>query len=349
MKNQYHRSFLMLSAWILAMVSTDASAALFCVNTVATLQSALTTSGTNGQDDQINIVAGTYSLGAAGLQFGSSEANSLTIFGGYTAGCAQLTSAATKLDGQSLQRPLRIIQNSTSNSASVHVERLTFISGHASSETGGGLEVVTTNAEVRIESSRFLANHAEIASGALFVNTNGLIRLRNNLFFLNDATNIGALQLLTGNSVAYITGNTFVSNSTATTNGVGAVNVGSTTGTHFWFCNNILWNNNANGGADLYASAAVVLRNNDIGVLAGVAPDPMSQLNQNVDPQFASCSGFLCFSFELQRASALVDAGDDAPPDGTGSFDLAGKLRRIGAHVDIGAYEQDVLFRDGFD
>ncbi len=33
---------------------------------------------------------------------------------------------------------------------------------------------------------------------------------------------------------------------------------------------------------------------------------------------------------------------------GSGSLDLGGSQRLIGAHVDIGAYESDVLLRDGF-
>ncbi len=68
----------------------------------------------------------------------------------------------------------------------------------------------------------------------------------------------------------------------------------------------------------------------------------------SVDPQFADC-GFLCIGFELERGSPLVDAGDDAPAGGMTATDLAGKPRTIGARVDIGAYENDLLFADGFD
>lgn len=38
--------------------------------------------------------------------------------------------------------------------------------------------------------------------------------------------------------------------------------------------------------------------------------------------------------------SLLIDAGFDAPPGGTSSLDAAGASRTLGAHIDIGAYEQ---------
>lgn len=51
----------------------------------------------------------------------------------------------------------------------------------------------------------------------------------------------------------------------------------------------------------------------------------------------------------LASKSALVNAGDDAPGYGIGTLDLAMQTRVVGAHVDIGAYEnQDLIIRDGF-
>ena len=328
----------------------NAHAALFCVNSVAGLNFALTASRDNGQNDQIDIVAGSYALNASGLQFISSEANSISIFGGYNADCSQLTTAVTSLNGENINQVLRVLQGSMSTAASIHIERITFIAGKAGTDGGGRLLAISQNGEVRIESNRFLLNHAENYAGAIYINTGGLITLRNNLFYLNSALQAGAGELQTSNSVAYITGNTLVGNSGATvTNGIGGLYVASNSGTNFWLSNNILWNNNANGGVDLYAGASVILRNNDIGTSAFVMPNALSQNNQSIDPDFAPCNGLLCSSFELKRGSPLVDAGSDNPPNGLGSSDLAGKLRTIGPHVDIGAFEEDVIFANGYE
>ncbi|QBB71246.1 hypothetical protein ELE36_13260 [Pseudolysobacter antarcticus] len=348
---QIHNRLLpILISFVAMFFCANVRAALFCVNSVAGLNFALTTSQDNGQNDQIDIVAGSYALNAGGLQFFSSEANSITIFGGYNADCSQLTTAVTSLNGENIYQVLRVIQSSTSAAASIHIERITFIAGKTGADGGGGLFATAQNGDVRIESNRFLLNHAENYAGAIYINIGGLITLRNNLFYLNSALQMGVGELQTSNSVAYITGNTMINNSAATvTNGIGGLYVESNSGTNFWLSNNILWNNNANGGVDLYAGASVILRNNDIGTSAFVLPNALSQNNQSVDPDFAPCVGLLCSSFELKRGSPLVDAGIDNPPTGLGSYDLAGKLRTIGPHVDIGAFEEDVIFASGYE
>jgi len=62
-------------------------------------------------------------------------------------------------------------------------------------------------------------------------------------------------------------------------------------------------------------------------------------------PQFAS--GLL--NFRLAPDSPLVNRGFDLSSGDIGAWDLAGGERLQGVHVDIGAYESDVLLRDGFD
>ena len=119
---------------------------------------------------------------------------------------------------------------------------------------------------------------------------------------------------------------------------------------HFKISNNIIWNNAAAGGSDFGTQSAHSRQSNDIGIVAaGATPDILTG-EQSTDPQFVSC-GFLCFGFELPRRSPLVDAGSDSAAHEMGSnlTDLAQLPRFIGPHVDIGAYENDVLFQDGFD
>ena len=344
-------------AWLAAMVPLGAHAASFCVNSAASLQAALTTAATNGQNDQIDIVAGNYTVVPGGFQFYSTEANSITILGGYTAACLQLTTAHTTLNGNGLYRVMTIlISTTTSTAASVNIRRITFINGNAASNGGGGLEIAAKNGDVRLEANRFLLNHSDNSAGALSVGSSaGILTVRNNLFYLNDAPQVGAAELVTTNSSdAYVIGNTLVGNTataTAPPSQIGGLYFYGATGAHLWLSNNIFWNNNAGDAFDLYAYTGNLFTalNNDIGTRTGSPPDAQSLNNQSVDPQFASCGGILCAAFNLLRTSPLVDAGYDAAPGGLGSVDIEDKPRTIGPHVDIGAFEEDVLFANGFD
>jgi len=65
----------------------------------------------------------------------------------------------------------------------------------------------------------------------------------------------------------------------------------------------------------------------------------------SVDPQFESCP-FLCIDYELKYGSPLIDAG--TPTNGLPYEDLVGLPRPLGPQLDIGAYENDAIFIDGF-
>lgn len=151
-------------------------AAALCVNSVAGLNFALTASQDNRQNDQIDIVAGSYALNASGLPLVSSEANSLTFFGGYNADCSQLTTAVTSLNGGSINQVLRVIPSSAATAASIHIERIAFITGKTSVDGGGGLFATAQSGEVRIESNCFLLNHAENYAESIHASRHGLKR-----------------------------------------------------------------------------------------------------------------------------------------------------------------------------
>lgn len=338
------RILMCATALTLAGLASVTHAAVFCVNSESAANAALTTAQANGQDDEVHIVAGTYAL-TTGLYFNSSEAHSLTLVGGWNAGCSAFTGAATVLDGQGVVRPLFV---SESGSASVNIQWLTFADGLSTNNRGGGLSVFTDAGEIRIDHNRFIFNRADDYGGALFAYSNGgQLRVRGNLLFANSAAYEGGAELTSNNSVAYVIGNTIFGNSSDHIGSSGGLSVEGAA--HFWVSDNIVWNNTANGAVDLLASTWIALINNDVGTTGGTQPDPVSQGNQSVAPDFASCAGLGCFSFELMRASPLVDAGYDSPPGGALASDLARKPRTIGPHVDIGAYEQDVLFHNGFE
>jgi hypothetical protein len=325
-----------------AFASMEARAGLFCVNSQASIQTALNTAGTNGQDDEIDIVAGTYAL-TGGLAFSSGQTNMITIFGGFNADCSQFTGAETTLDGQGTAKPL-FVANFNGN---IHVEGLTFVNGLSTNNRGGGLCVVSTSGDIRIDLNRFIGNRANDYAGALFANTGtGSLRIRNNLVVANSGAVIGGMELSQGSGEASVVGNTIVANSSDTA--LVAVGLRIESGAHYTLSNNIIWNNGSGGdfgsGGPGHSRIA-----NDIGVIQSGTVADLVQNEQSIDPQFAPCAGFVCFSFELDRASPLVDTGTDTPAGGMTTSDLAGKSRKIGPHVDIGAYENDLIFADGFE
>ena len=321
-----------------------AEAATSCVATATAIQSALTVAENNSQDDAIEIVGGSYLL-AAGLTFNSAEAHLLDISGGWNAGCTQQINADTTLDGQNSVPPL-ILYNAN---GPVHVSHLTFASGKTTASLQAPIQISSNSQPVSIEMNSFIGNKGTNGIGALTASTGfyGMV-IRNNLFIGNHGALGGALFASMTAGEGFVIGNTMVGNIADADGSSGGLGIGGAA--HFYISNNILWNNNSiTGTFDFKANVDHSRYHNDIGAVgSGTAPAEVVA-EQYVDPQFAPCPGFVCFIFELSPTSPLVDAGDDIAPGGITQTDLAGKPRRLGAHVDIGAYENEVIFVDGFE
>jgi hypothetical protein len=326
---------------------TPAAAADFCAHDAFEIQAALTASQANGEDDTILILTGDYLLDA-GLLFSSTEAHSLDLFGSID-DCAvphpDLAGAGTVLDGQHQQRPLGI----ANQNGAVRIVGLRFAGGFAD---GSGAGLFASARDIIVSANWFYGNHGtgdeQIDSGgAALVAATEFLRFDDNLVFGNHAINVGGVTLfLAGNGTAQAIANTIVANLSDEIEAPSGLLVeGSGT---FTIANNIIWNNAAAGGSDFGAIAANDRYHNDIGIVTekGEPPGVVSG-ELSIDPGFESCGGTICFDFELARSSPLVDAGDDAYEPLF--IDLAGKPRVIGAHVDIGAFENDRILRDGFD
>lgn len=330
------------------LIAVPAWAANFCVNTVAEIQAAISEAAANNADDEIRIAGATYEL-TTGLHFQSEQDDAITFRGGYNANCTVVSGASTTIDGQQQVRGLFVLNNN----GNVAVEGLTFVAGLSTNNRGGGLRVISQTGDIRIDRNLFFANRADDFAGALAVSTtSGSLRVRNNLAFANSSANIGAMELVQNDGEAYVVGNTIVANANEGDFLPGGLYIGGSA--NFTVSNNIIWNNIPEDAGpfdvDFMSTAASHTRMaNDIGVVANGTVADLIVDEQSVDPEFASCDGFLCFNFELERSSPLVDAGNDAPAGGMTSLDLAGKQRTIGPQVDIGAYENDLLFADGFD
>jgi hypothetical protein len=324
---------LIVAASLGVLPSRPATAASACVNNLAQLALVLAAAQDNGEDDVIFVEVGTYTLGAELDYFAPpSEEHDLAIYGGMAPGCTGLaTSGSTILDGGSAARILYIIGR-----GSVTVSGFVFAHGNAGAGSGGGL-VISGGANVVATVARnfFLANEAPGNDGGSAAEIGAeIIILVDNVFLANSG---GSTIHLIADSYADVNNNTVVDNVLANHVGRGALEA---TGTgQYSLANNILWNNE---GSDVYdESGAVWYYNNDVGVRAGDPPQFETD-GLSVDPEFED------IGLRLSPTSPLVNVGYDTPYGGIGDVDLSGNARLTGKHVDLGAYETDVLLRDGF-
>lgn len=340
--------FKLIGAWtlttLLSMYCAQANAAVsFCVNSVASLQNALTVSQSDGDDDYISVVAGTYALNT-GLTFVSNEDYNLILVGGFDPTCNDYHVGETLLDGQHAVRPLYIALGS----GNLLIQRMSFIAGFTAN-AGGGLVAASHSGNVNLSYNQFVGNHSTSTAGALYAKSDsGAVFLFGNLAYANHGNEVGGFIVDQDVGEGYLINNTLVANISDTlADPAGLAAIGNA---HFRISNNIFWNNPPAGGSDFGTQSAHSRRSNDIGVVAGGATPDLLLGEQSVAPQFVDC-GFFCFSFDLARASPLVDAGSDVALVEAGSnfFDLAFRPRTMGPHVDIGAYENEGVFQDGFD
>lgn len=326
--------------------ASPAFADSFCVDTPAELQAALDASETNGEIDLIQIVGGTYAR-TGGFAFQSTEPHLVVIVGGYSTNCTNAKGPQTIIDGENVRRGLWVLHPN----GDIRVENITFIRGLSTNNRGGGLRAQSDSGDITVDRNIFYGNHADDFAGAAnIVTESGTLRVRGNLAFANSAANIGAFELTQVSGFAYVGSNTITANDSEGDFLPGGLWIGG--GANFEVSNNIIWDNLPDDPgpfqSDFLATTPHTRYTNDIGVVGdGVEPQDVV-VEYSVDPQFASCGGFLCFNFRLKRASPLVDAGLDLPGFLT-TYDLDGNPRTIGPYVDIGAYENDLIFADGFD
>ncbi|MBN8481307.1 MAG: hypothetical protein J0L88_06935 [Xanthomonadales bacterium] len=347
---QCGRAIAFLAAILALATTSPASAANFCVGTRAQAQAALDAAFDNGTVDVIRFRSGVIDVTTT-LDFGStapSDQLGVTLIGGYNADCSVRT-GETALDGNAIAQ---ILQLEIRDGQSVVLDRLTFMRGRNTSYGANVAAVLyDTNAvpSLRIDNCVFLSGESEgenTSAGGLYVSGAGVLRIRNNLFIGNMAQGFPAMSVNL-NGEGYITGNTVTGNVITDEDGDAVYVRGASAESEIWISNNIFWGNDADRDLYLFGDDVIGLTRNDIGSRNNVDLLPGSILNVSVDPQFASC-GFLCIDKPLKRSSPLVDAGIDTPAGGMPLIDLYGADRTVGPAVDIGAYELDVLFDDGF-
>lgn len=332
-----------LGLTLLAIASTS-HAAVFCADTPAGIAGAMDTAKANGQDDEIRIVAGLYLLDAT-LRLGNTEteAFALAFSGRWNANCSeQSAGSASSLSGRR-ERPILVL--SVDAGASIRISDLAFTDGAAAFNVSGSVLDISGSSDVVIERSQFYLNDMRNGEPPVAVSVGGAgstLSVNNNLVFDNSANAVRTgIYLSAQLGTAYVTGNTITTNASTVSCPCSALNYSGTS--TYTLSNNIVWNND---GGDVFINAVAPTHlDNDIGVLAlgGNAPGPGSAGNLSVDPVFDTDG------VHLLAESPLVNAGLAAAPGGIGDLDGGRGERRIGASVDIGAFETDVLFRNGFD
>ena len=231
--------------WLL-LIPTFSFGADFCVTTAPELQTALTTATSNGEDDIIKIVQGTYS---GNFVYAFSEANNLTIEGGYTSACAsrEVNPANTVLDGDAKGRVLAL--SCTEHAPEFAVSGVTLRNGKTSYDgsglyamaNGGGLSVAnntiiensTTNSRdgggvyaegftnVTLGNNTISGNLADERGGGIYVYSNNTVTLSNNTIIGNLADSRGGGIYVYSNNTVMLSNNTIAGNSSEYSDGGG--------------------------------------------------------------------------------------------------------------------------------
>jgi hypothetical protein len=348
--------FLMLSAG-------QAEASVHCVQDEAGLAAALASAADNGQHDEIRLRRGSYEASQPG-QFeyitNNIEPFDLDVSGDWNSNCSQQgdNPSMTVISGNDVSRGLKMLANS--EGADLSVRLLTFIAGvsAAQGEMGGGLHIgvadISHSSIIRVERNLFFANEAYL-SGGLSVSGGAFQQVINNVFVANTAQRSSAASMVCRHAIGSddhpgfgaFANNTIVFNEYAAPDAQ----------TVYVKCGGgaVVANNNFDGNSgslDLVFDALAdqagpfTLRNNNI---HGHTPADVDENNIEVVPEYQS--GFL--DFTPVRSSPLVDAG--ITPGGAlafwylTDFDFKASPREVGAHVDIGAFENEKIFVDGFE
>lgn len=165
----------LLTFFIFFVFITSAYAGNFTVSTAAQFQTALNNCESNGQNDTINVLAGTYNVNPA-LTFSTNENYFLLI----------RCTGSPVFEGGNARRILQLISNS--GDGDIFLEGMTFQHGRA--DYGGGLYISTQSADINISSCTFNDNTANFVAGGvnLFSNT-GNIYVSNCTFRRNASPN----------------------------------------------------------------------------------------------------------------------------------------------------------------
>lgn len=152
-----------------------AGAEEFCVSNAQNFQDALVKAATNGENDVIKVVKGTYANDHDIFFFRSSEGRNLEVLGGYAIGCTDRTldPANTIIDGQNSRQALILVNSDGGN---IKVEGFTIWNGVSDGSSGGGLYIAshspTQSGNILVSANIFTNNTATDKGGGLYAVSN---------------------------------------------------------------------------------------------------------------------------------------------------------------------------------
>ncbi len=251
----------------------NSEAAIFCVTNDSEISAALNASLSNGQDDEIYIVQGSYT----GFSYigSSSEPYGLAIEGGYTTDCASrvIDPFNTVIDGNTyyliygnLVLDGMTMQNGSSNRGG----------GVNVSCVGSNISVSVINNMIRNNTATIQGGGANLSLGGSASNSNSLV-LKNNIITNNETTdymaggNGGGVYIYDNGTVNTITiEDNYISNNSAIRSGSGIMIHGNTA----TLTNNVISNNTSGHGAGAFGfnGDSTVLTNNTITGNTGYDP-----------------------------------------------------------------------------
>ena len=309
-------------------VAPTATAATFCVATVSDLAAAMTTVQTNDQDNYIRIVDGSYTL-TASLSAYSPHNHTLSIEGGYVAGCASPPFAVadfTIINGAS-----GLSMQVTNESGPLYLRNLT-LQGFKPPAGTDAIRVLAggTQETLRIENLMLTGNGVNgINDSILSVHPQGGLAFDDNVIQGNSPA-FAALKVYANYPGAAVT----IANNTIVNNQGTGLALEVYAMTPLLLANNILWNNfgadlivtNTNSSEPPFAFANVWLNCTGCASLS-----PASTANSSSDPKLLS-------NFRLDASSPAINAGVSLPVV-LPALDAGGVARVVGSAPDKGAYE----------
>ncbi|RPI19421.1 MAG: T9SS C-terminal target domain-containing protein [Ignavibacteriae bacterium] len=171
---QYSALKNLLTLFLFLSLITLSYAGNFTVHNVTEFQTALNTAASNGQNDTINVVAGTYNVNPE-LTFTSNENYFIFIKG---AGFPLFEGGNTR----------RILQLTSNANGDIFVEGLVIQHGRA--DYGGGLNILTQTADISLKNCTFNDNTAlNVAGGVNIFSNTGNITVTNCTFRRNSSPN----------------------------------------------------------------------------------------------------------------------------------------------------------------
>lgn len=331
------------------LLASPGVAANFCVTSSSQLANALATAETNGENDFVRIVEGTYLAPQPDgfvyepFQLGADATRNLTVSGGFEPGCAsQVPDARRTVLSGGLLSPVLYLR---SIGGQMLVINLTVTGGYSATSIGA-VDVARTpgtladGPTVRIENVLFRHNEGY---AALRVATAAPLRLLGSLFHSNRVRHAAARLVVTAAEGSL----TVHSNTVAATEAepgfqTAGIAFDLAAGATTTVVNNVLWDNES---WDFHLVGTMVPFSWNVYGVAGGLGTYGGNGNLQTDPRFVDATAD---DYRLRHDSPAVDSG--GPVDPTQTYDLYGTLRPQNQILDRGALERiAALFLDGFE